>query len=54
MNNLFIAWFLLSIPITISGAALFLNEERNDKKVSFIVSVILLMPIWWATYFLIK
>jgi len=53
MEYLTIAWLLLSIPIVLVGGAHFYDARKKDAALSALAATVVLMPVWWAVYFII-
>jgi len=53
MENVTIAWIILSIPIVVTGCALYYNPKKKDVGVSIAASIVTFGLPWWGLYFLI-
>lgn len=55
MNNLYMAWQLLSLPVFILGCGLFYDHGKGTSRgMAVVASVLFFLPIWWALYYIIK
>ena len=54
MSGLTIAWILLSVTIIIIGAGAAYDKQKRDVGASLFAATVVLMPLWWAIYFMIR
>lgn len=47
-------WICLSPIVLLVGMALMVDKEKQDLGISFGASLITVIPLWWALYFVIR
>lgn len=53
MENITIAFLLLSIAVLFGGASFYYDVEKEDILLSTVTGSVMFLPLLWAVYFFI-